>query len=497
MKLRDKINTQSIGGAILPKLHGHTKIILTDVKTGEQEIHEKDNLVTDAVATIFAKNLWGTKNYEELLPLTDMFGGVLCFEDELTESATNIWLPSESENKVIAHCGQTAHSSASTTRGNYNGTLSKPIPEADDIKTGFRFVYDFPTNVGNGQISSLALTHKWLGDIGTRPVEAVDGETLLIDNTNKTKVYEEDGEYPSFDDALFCALDIDDTNGTGTHVYLSDTNGNTSLIVKELVNGGIIKRGINQKLGYFDVESTHTITLTRAFRARNSAVCIDVSGNIYVVTAGNSSGHTLYINKIDPADNYAVTAMTITEQSMDLGYIQSGDTGSMASANAVNLLSIQGGYIYFPNSTNRSFYKIKLEDSTSDITLLDSNLTENLNINLCGMVNAASNLIYGANFIVNGNTVYPSQFSLSTNLKSCTSTRTLSYRSPVLRFLPTEDLCYEWAYEYDEDYNARFYLCSGFPLDYIATIQNLSQPVVKDNSKTMQIQYTITIVDEE
>ena len=33
-------------------LKGHTKIVLTDVKTGKQEVHEEDNLITNAINKI-------------------------------------------------------------------------------------------------------------------------------------------------------------------------------------------------------------------------------------------------------------------------------------------------------------------------------------------------------------------------------------------------------------------------------------------------------------
>ena len=35
------------------KLHGHTRIELTDVATGAVEVVEKDNIITNAVAQIF------------------------------------------------------------------------------------------------------------------------------------------------------------------------------------------------------------------------------------------------------------------------------------------------------------------------------------------------------------------------------------------------------------------------------------------------------------
>ena len=44
-------------------LKGHTKITLTDVKTGETKVVEKDNMVTNAVADIFAMNWSGLARF--------------------------------------------------------------------------------------------------------------------------------------------------------------------------------------------------------------------------------------------------------------------------------------------------------------------------------------------------------------------------------------------------------------------------------------------------
>lgn len=484
MNIKDQTKKERFGGQTLPKLHGHTKIILTDVKTGKEEVIEKDNLVTGAVALLFADDVYGAKNYKALSPLKDMYGGVLCFEDELNTNA--VIIPAEADNVLTAHAGQTSHSSASTTRGNPNGVLSQEIQDGK----GYRYVWDFSTSQGNGQISSLSLVHKWLGDIATKPVAAITDETLLFDNSNKTKEFASGGDYPTFDQAYTCLLDVDFEHNTGLHVYLADSSGNTTLVVNE-ISGHFLNKGINDELGECKVTATHSVTLTRAYRARNSAVCYNkTAGKIYVVSAGTSAGHTLYVDAVDTT-SWTATNTTITESSMNLGFFN--DYGGNPSACAVNKVIVSDGYIYIPDSTKRTFYKINLTN-TADITLLTSTLSEDIVLEMGGMVEISEGLIYGWNFIINGNNVYPSQFSAN-NLASATSTRGWSYRHPVVRFLRSGAHWYEWVYELDSDYGAKFYLSSGFPLCYLGTIQNLGTPVTKTSDKTMQIQYSLTIVE--
>ena len=478
-----------MGGQELPKLHGHTKIILRDVKTGEEEVVEKDNLVTGMVAALLAQNNFGAKNYEDLTPIKDLFGGVLCFEDPLSNDA--LLVPSDSDNELIAHAGQTSHSSVSTTRGNPNGVLSELIQS----NKGFKFVWDFSTSQGNGTISALSLTHKWLGDYGMKPVEAITGETLLLDNSNKQRLFKQGEDYPTFDNCYTCLL----SKTLGLHAYLSDSSSNTTLVVKEVdINPNTM--GITEMIGgdidnkgniIAPVTATHTITLTTTFRARNSAVTIDeTNGIIYVITLGTSAGHTITINAIDVSD-WSVTSQTITEGTMDLGYFNDYQTGSEAWV--INKVIVSGGYLYVPDVTNRTFYKVNLTN-TSDITLLTSSLTENLNLKTCGMTEITEGLIIGANFIINGSNVYPHAFALA-NLKSAYGDGTYTLNRIALRFLKFGSGYYEWAFMNNTDYDLGWYLCSGFPLGYLGTIQNLDSAVTKTSDKTMQIQYSLTIAE--
>lgn len=488
MKTKDEIKKQDVGGSKFPNLHGHTKIILTNVKTGEIEEIEKDNLVTGAVATLLAQNNFGAKNYKELLPIKDLFGGVLCFEQELDEDATLV--PAENENSLIAHAGQTSHSSVSTTRGNPNGVLSELIQD----NKGFKFVWDFSTSQGNGTISALSLTHKWLGDYGLKPVEVIAGETLLLDNSNKAKEFRYGYDYPTFNECYTCLLSAN----RKLHAYLPSTSGNTKIIITE-VDLNPNSYGITEDLaGVIDDKGTpilpakavHEITLTTTFLARYSAVCIDdTSGIIYVLTLGTSAGHTITINAINTRD-WSVSAQTITESSMDLTFFDDHTN----IARCINRIIVSDGYLYVPNSTKRSFYRVNLTN-TADITLLESTLTEDINLDLLGMTEISEGLIYGANFIINGSKVYPHAF-VESNLRSIWGTSPYQYPRACVRFVRFGEGWYSWAFLNNTDYPLGWYLGSGFPLGYLGTIQNLPQSVTKTNEKTMQIQYSITL-DEE
>ena len=137
-------------------MKGKTKIILTNVETGEQEVHEDTNLITDALDKII--NIEMAMNQApntHLLPIaTKALGGLMLFDGPLTEDPSNIHFP------VDAHLVGYANQSTNTTdkyRGSYN-TI-----ESGKTDTGFVSVWDFGTTQANGTIKAIARTHTWGG----------------------------------------------------------------------------------------------------------------------------------------------------------------------------------------------------------------------------------------------------------------------------------------------------------------------------------------------
>ena len=91
------------------KIEGRTRIILEDPATRRREIHEDKNMITNGLQKIFDTNPFGCMDFNSLMPLRSILGGVFLFWDELTESADNIFPPSQNTNKLTGHAGQTSH----------------------------------------------------------------------------------------------------------------------------------------------------------------------------------------------------------------------------------------------------------------------------------------------------------------------------------------------------------------------------------------------------
>jgi len=121
-------------------------------------------MVTDAVKRIFESNLGGEMNYTELTPLySTVFGGVLGFESSIDAKESNWLVPSDADNLLVAHAGQTTYASAEDDkrRGNPNSASS------GEVTNGYKNVWTFDSTQANGTISTICLTHTDTGDMGT------------------------------------------------------------------------------------------------------------------------------------------------------------------------------------------------------------------------------------------------------------------------------------------------------------------------------------------
>lgn len=141
------------------KLKGHTKIELFNAKTGElEQCIEDDNMFTNVLDRILNNNLGGllpydqkANNYSKLFPLPQYaLGGVMLLPQAETENANNFY-----PHSVPTAFGQRDRVSiaGSTGTGIYNQT------ESGEIKDGYKHVWEYTTEQGNGQIACACLTN--------------------------------------------------------------------------------------------------------------------------------------------------------------------------------------------------------------------------------------------------------------------------------------------------------------------------------------------------
>ena len=140
-------------------LKGHTKIELTNVKTGEKKTVEKHNLVTNGVASLYGKL---TNDYLLSGNIDLYFGGLLLFENPIDENVDNYHLPLG--NRMIGN-GAVGYAPLTPPEfGAYNVDESSLTIENGTVTR--KYVYDFSTSKGNGTISAVSLANKYCGFYG-------------------------------------------------------------------------------------------------------------------------------------------------------------------------------------------------------------------------------------------------------------------------------------------------------------------------------------------
>lgn len=167
--IKDTVQLQGFPQMKLPKFKGTVEIKLHNPTTGKTTVERGENMITNAMADIFASNYCGALDYRKLLPLYNtMYGGILCFSKPLDVSSQNAaddyFIPDGNPtngNPLTAHAGQ---NSFSTQDDDYTRGVPSNVTVSDGIAT---MSWEWGLSAGNGTIASLALTHADVGDAGT------------------------------------------------------------------------------------------------------------------------------------------------------------------------------------------------------------------------------------------------------------------------------------------------------------------------------------------
>lgn len=468
----DRLKNSRLQGAKLPKFHGHTKITLHDVITGKDEIREKDNLVTDAVLRIFAANYLGVIDYNDLTPVRDLFGGVLAFAQPL--NTTEIMPPDPLVNAMVGNAGQQSHASASTTRGNPNGG------ESGETANGYKFVWDFATNQANGTISALALTHKNAGDVGLVPNPVVPDTPLILPTSNQTVILKtgNGNNYTDF--------------GTYLHGLICLTEGGTVGYTFDYTTGELNKvkvyyyeQGVNNVLADAEIIETREPS-GMAFTMYGSVTWEPSTGLFYFVDFPTTS------QCVVGCYNWASDTLETKTFAGTFARTTPPTDGGARQACYINKFVKSGDFFYVYNAG----YVVRLDwENPNDVVICDG-FVEN-DITSMGQVPISEGIVLTANSIITGTSVYPVATYPVADLDALLRTGAVSNANVrVFRFALTDDphcaVLWEWTRPNVSSNTINLHAGVGFALPYLATIQNLDDPVTKNSTQTMKIEYTIT-----
>lgn len=478
------MNDKFIDAVRTGKLKGRTRIILEDVVTRHRQVVEDQNMMTSALSKLFETNFNGTTDVYNLMPLKNLLGGCFLFADPLTESVDNIFPANQAANRLTGHAGQTSHSTASTTRGNPNGTATVIDPANGLIK----FVWDWTLEQGNGVISAVSLTSPEAGDCGlypdgTLPLLKTFGSAVTDINSFSPAQYQGDANGFTLAKSKRHPMLIN-ANGTGVSVFVNGSSFTENTVKHPFVRPCLIEGPAVYDDDNYTVISTRTATLSRAYTANYTVVAQDDT-NYYILERDSSVNTRLYLNTVAKSD------FSVTSQTIDI-------TGTTLSRNQFVYASmyagiVSAGYIYWVSGSDaKTFVRINIS-TPADVTVLTSYMSNDI-IQSFQPLTKTAGLIIGANFLINGDYVYP---VLPRTARSSDNTDDYnangSYRIYSSFASYKNGPAFYQSASYDGSTSGRR-LSSGpvLYLPYLATINNLQTPVTKTQNKTCRVEYSLT-----
>ncbi|MGC2873071.1 hypothetical protein ACDL92_07295 [Ihubacter sp. mB4P-1] len=459
------------------KLKGTMVMELTDTNTGDVETITEENMVTNAVNHLLGINpmaamynaageydgqmIWNN----EMLPICpNMIGGILLFPKAVTENADNIYL--SSDNFPVAYASNDVNATANTKRGSMNLTESKAL------ENGYRFVWEFTPSQGNGTIAAVGLTSKHGGANAYGSDVAVDTPFL---QARKISLDLPDAMM----EVLFKVVEVDFENNL---LYAIGYASNTVQIYKYRIP--VFNIGLNEKLD----DSTltlldETVLQCSTFMFYGSYTpygdFIDGQDGYWYGFSNqqNSSGNaTMLWIKIRKSD------LTFTEGSWTLSNVAIPVIGSYkyeSYPTRIKRAVVRNGYLYIPAYDKTGIYKINLSNST-DVTKIDFGFTSAMKP-LGGSGNCENYLVLVGDIIIGWD------FQITVNDTVVQTAGTARLEAICTAVFQYREYIFFWSSSYLDQYRMTYILTP-----YLATINNLSQAVVKNADKTMKITYTLT-----
>ena len=462
--MKDKATAWLMGLNPFDKVKGHTKIELTDVKTGKKQVIEKDNAFQAGVLASYMRSM-GAYNNNPYANSTwagqpiwrNLCGGIFCFKDPIDNSEDEVeYMPAG--NEMVANGAYMVNNAGTPIElGSYNEVESST--SGNDSVT---FVYDWMTHQGNGTISCVCLSTEIGGYIGYGNKSGGQASTKGF-STNQSSRALKGFAYGNY---RYVFSNLDTTNKTIT----------VTRYPIEITKGSI-----------FDniAEDSYTITYTGNnpswYMSGGDAIPIGNGKCIVFFTGGYNSGW-IYINNgtvftpfmvIDLVNNTAHT-VTLTNTTGTILHITIyGSNGCYA---------IDENYAFWQSDANAGgnghTYKIKYTQSTDTWTDMGAigNWQPQQPSPAGGIIVPQMLHMLGRIYDTVNGTLYP-----------------MNGREDRIRYNPEQDALSISSVGGRDEYNGTYLVKN--PL-ILSTVNNLETPVTKTAAQTMKITYTLSKASE-
>lgn len=474
-------------------LKGHTRIELTDRRTGRTEVVEKDNLVTNAVPLIYstlgayldagglfwAGNTGGTSG-----TLHRLYGGLLLL-DTAQGADPDTTFAKPGTRVVGSACAGYVNTTTQTALGSYNANES-----VMDYENGVAsFVYDFTTSQGNGVIASVCLTSLCGGAFGEGADSASKGIAI--------------GKYPYWNSPEFTSRTSNMFRGYSSNPLSANDSWmllDADVQGDELLFGRIstadktltLRRccGNFTAVNLFDVyganhgvKSETVMDISAFFAMYNIDLRVDQAGRkVYIVALPSSfgTGKSCLVGEVDEQAG-TVTTITVPNNSGKT-LMNELRTGYSLRLNGY----LYDGTVYFQDTAN-GIYAVSLSDPTvfAEVAAPNGQGMDTVLMARGGKLYSSRN--YGAVLDTKNRTVYSIAAMSHEDDANYSHVHLLApytggaVQSPVA-------LCTR-TYSYSDSLTG--YAYPVVQANYLATINDLPAPVEKTPDKTMKITYTL------
>ncbi len=446
-------------------IKGHVQVDLHNHKTGLRDRIEGDNMITNAMNYVIPNLIGAGISASEIMPLCQrVLGGIMLFDGKLTEDKNNIFFPSEAH--LVASAGRNINTEYAD-RGSLN------YAESYKTDTGFQSVWDFSTSQANGTIGSLALTMAENQYNYSDPYDITWQSGSIHNALNKNNSDRFDLYPLCYDSVRGYLYYYDSTNSKLTTRYDSSERVTyykmTFCVMKQYIpsrvyglSDSVNLRNVAEKVAEFSIERKNSINYS----------CLNpgYDGYAYIIAPMNETAEYWRVKTSD--------------YDFELSDMKSINLKGCKLKREWGKAVIVKGYAFFAAEDLKSIYIVNLANP-ADIqqAIIQSDATINTDVialNNGGIkfgVKLSDGRYCGAFGYPDGNIVLQGRKEKG-EFKGYASRPTLI----------TDNLM---AYG-DNGYNTSYSSYGKPVINYLGSIFNLPQPIVKTAATSMKITYTLT-----
>ena len=463
-------------------IKGHVAIELHNHKTGLRDRIEGDNMITNALNYAIPNVIGANYSADNIMPICQKaLGSVMLFDGILTEDKNNIFFPSE------AHLVASANRNLNTTDSD-RGSLN--TAETYKTDTGYQSVWDFSTSQANGTIKSLALT---LNSYSRNSDSAIAYN--FVSPFTRYGIKNDNGDtsfspYPLCYDADNQMLYYISASKGGVQSY-QEENGDGKKVTKYRTECHVIKTYVptsqfkladysdNSELG--EEVATFYLESGTSYVDLREAIRNGYDGYAYMCTPMGTEG------KVE------IYKLKISDYSFELSEPINFTCKSTKMYNYWGYSTVSKGYAYIISLEKKSLYIVNL---ANPVDVSESVLPNDLTIYDKLMALKNGGVAFSTQKWISGTSNYEYREAIcypdGKIIVSKYYRTSISSSYPI--FYPPRLFADNLMTFGSSAYNS--YLSKGALVNnYLGTIYNLPQPIVKTAASSMKVVYTLTDID--